>query len=247
MPVGVWEELQEVISQHPLFIGVIDPDLGVERNARLAKIFEEGGADVLFIGGSSGITRGELDLLVKSIKEECSLPVILFPGNAQMLTKYADAVLFMSLMNSDDPYWITGAQVLAAPLVERLGIEPIPTAYLVFEPGMAVGWIGRARVLRRDKPYIALAYALAAQYLGKKVVIMDAGSGAPEPVPADTVKLITSNIDIPVSVGGGIRTIAQARQLVKAGAAGLQIGTVVEQSPNPLEKAKAFAEVIHGG
>ncbi len=235
------------MEKHALFIGVIDPDVGIERNVHLARVFDEGGADVLFVGGSSGITRTELDELVRRIKEETTLPVVLFPGNAQMLTKFADAVLFMSLMNSDDPYWITGAPVLAAPLVEQMGLEPIPTAYLVVEPGMAVGWVGRARLLRRDKPYIGLAYALAAQYLGKELIIFDAGSGAPEPVPPEYIARITPHVNIPIFAAGGIRTLSQARLLVKAGAKGLQIGTVVEQGSNPLEKAKAFAEVIHNG
>src|SRR3989344_2994639 len=126
------------------------------------------------------------------INEACgSIPVVLYPGNISGLSGYADAVYFMHMLNSRDVYWLSTAQIQAAPVIARLGIESIPTTYLIIEPGRAVGWIGNANVVPHERSDLAAACALAAKYTGSHVLITDAGSGAPEPTSTKMVSAIS--------------------------------------------------------
>jgi phosphoglycerol geranylgeranyltransferase len=137
----------------------------------------EGGADLLLIGGSIGAQGELLEKVTKEIKEKTggSVPVALFPGNIASLTKYADAVYFMSLLNARNPYWITQAQMLAAPLVRQMKIEPLPVGYIVIEPGGTVGWVGDVNMVPRAKPRIAAALACAGEMMGNRMILTDAG------------------------------------------------------------------------
>ena len=179
------------------------------------------------------------------IKEAVSVPVHLFPGNVGNITKYADSTYFMSLLNSKNRYWITGAQKLGAPIVQQCGIEAIPAGYLVFEPGQTVGRVGEADLLPRNDPKEAVAYSLAAAFMGMRFIILESGSGAPEPVPVNIVSAIRKLCDIKIVVAGGVKTPEQARALIAAGANCIHIGTVIEKSKDPLETSKAFAKAIH--
>ena len=172
--------------------------------------------------------------------------MILFPGSHGGISKYADAIFFMSLLNSRNPFFITGSQALGAFTVKRYGIEPIPMAYLVIEPGETVGWVGDAKPIPRHKPKIAAAYALAGQYLGMRFVYLEAGSGAREPVPPEMISLVRKVIDVPLIVGGGIRTGEQARKAVEAGADIIVTGTAVEKAGS-LEKAREKLEELNKG
>ena len=235
------------LKEPPWLFGVIDPPLKPDfsREIQMAEAFDKG-ADALFIGGSIGSSQEVLEEMIEQIKQKTSLPVVLFPGNAEMLSPKADAVLFMSLLNSEDCYWITGAPVLGAPLIKKFGLEAIPTAYLVVEPGQTVGFVGRVRVLKKDRPEIACAYALAAEFTGKHLIILESGSGSQESVPAEMVKKVSASVDIPVTVGGGIRDPKTAKELVKNGASGIQIGTVIENNNNPERAVKSFLEAVKG-
>src|SRR5206468_4184741 len=139
--------------------------------------------DAIMIGGSTGVTQNKVDATVLAVKEAAKVPVILFPASAANLSPHADALYFMSLLNSRDPRLIIGEQRLAAPVVRAWGLETIPMAYLVIEPGMRAGEVGDAELISRKNPTVAVQYALAAQLLGMKLVYLEAGSGAPEPVP----------------------------------------------------------------
>jgi phosphoglycerol geranylgeranyltransferase len=225
------------------FIHLIDPADDLDNIGKLVKKSEEAGFFAISVGGSFGAQGEILDETIKVIKENCSLPVILFPGNTAGISKYADAIFFMSLLNSNDPYWISGAQIAAAFPVKRLGIEVIPTSYVVIEPGMAVGWVGRVQPIPRNVPYIAAACALAGQYIGSKVVIFDSGSGAPEPMPPEMVKYAASNIEIPIIVGGGVRRVDQAEKIFDAGATFIQVGNVLE-GPNADKVIESFKSLI---
>ena len=229
-----------------VFMGLIDPDKqSPEKCAELARLMCEGGADIIMIGGSIGVQGHSLDSTAKLIKEQINVPLHLFPGNVGNITRYADSLYFMSLLNSENKYWITGAQSLGAPVVKQCGIEPIPTAYLIFEPGQTVGMVGEAKLLPRGNPDLAIAYSLAAMYMGMRFVILESGSGAPEPVPLEIVSAISKLCDLKISVAGGVKTPQQARELLKAGANCIHVGTNLENSPDPLERAKAFANAIH--
>jgi phosphoglycerol geranylgeranyltransferase len=229
-----------------VFMGLIDPEKhSPQRGAELARLMYEGGADVIMLGGSIGAQGKDLDEMAKMIKESVSIPLHLFPGNVSNITSHADSMYFMSLLNSKNPYWITGAQALGAPMVLKYNIEAIPTAYMVFEPGQTVGYVGEANLLPRDKPDVPLAYALAAEYMGMRFVILESGSGAPEPVPLDIVSAIRESTKVKIVIAGGVKTPEHARSLIKAGANCIHIGTKIEDDSNPLEQVKKFARAIH--
>jgi phosphoglycerol geranylgeranyltransferase len=211
---------------------LIDPDSqGPDEAARMAVAAERGGTDAIMVGGSVGATGTLLRDTVARIKERTELPAILFPSSAAGLCENADAVFFMSLLNSRSTSYIVENQALGAPLVSRYGLEPIPMAYLVVEPGGTVGWIGDARLIPRRKPEIAAAYALAGKYLGMRLVYIEAGSGANSPVPPEMVRMVKTALgDALLVVGGGIRSGGAAAELAAAGADVIVTGTAVERS-----------------
>ncbi len=233
-------------SDGAILLSLIDPaDQSPEEGARMAKEAYEAGTDIILVGGSIGAQGEQLDRSVKLMKDEVDIPIILFPGNIGTLTPYADAVYFMSMLNSRDVYWVTTAQVAAAPVVREMNLEPIPTTYLVLEPGGAVGWVGDARLLPRSKPYITAAAALAGQYLGSRLIVTDSGSGAPTPAPIDLIKAVASVCKVPYFYGGGVRKPEQAREIIKAGADGIQIGTAFEDERDKMrQKVAEFVKAI---
>ena len=155
----------------------------------------------------------------------------------------ADAILFSSLMNSENPYFITQAQALGAPSVLKFGLEPLPTAYLVIGDGTSAWFVGSARGIPFEKPKIAAAYALAAQFLGMRFVYLEAGSGAKSSVTPEMVKTVRKAFNGFLIVGGGIRDIKTATNLVKAGANALVIGTFLEKGGS-VKKLAEIAKAI---
>ena len=223
--------MRDKSEKRSLLAVLLDPaKVSVEEARRSARAAAEGGADLIFIGGSIGAGMG-LNEVVIGAKEESKLPVILFPGNVDGISPYADAILFMSLLNSTNPYWIIQAQALAATSIRKMGLETIPTAYLIVEPGQrsAAGWVGAANPIPRDKPEIALAYALAAEMLGMRWIYLEAGSGAEAPVPPEMVRLVRERSRLGVIVGGGIRSPELARERAIAGANIVVVGTHFEE------------------
>lgn len=172
-----------------------------------------------------------LDEVVKAIKRKVTIPVILFPNDVAGISKFADAIFFMSLLNSSNPYYITGAQALGAPLVKRYGLEPIPLGYLIVgDTGGTVGFVGRAHPIPFEKPELAAIYALAAQYMGMRFVYLEAGSGVERSLPPSMVRAVKQNLEVPLIVGGGIRTAETAKRIARAGADVLVTGTIFERS-----------------
>jgi len=205
----------------------------------------EAGVDLVAVGGSMGAQGELLDVVTKEIKAKSRVPVVLFPGNIATLTRYADAVYFMSLLNSRNPYWISQAQTLAAPIVKRMGIEPLPVGYIVVEPGGTVGWVGDANLVPRNRPGIAAALALGGQYGGCRIIFTDAGSASTMgPVPVEIVAAVSKMIDVPYLVAGGIRTPAQAREIIKAGADWVQVGTAIEKSKDAGRSIADFVKAV---
>ncbi len=237
---------EEIESRGALLFAVIDPlDYpSLDDAISMGRTAAEAGAAAVLIGGSLGVQGELLDYVTKSIAEAISVPTILFPGNVGTTTKYADAIYFMSMLNSRSPYWITGAQTNAAFLVKRLGIEPLPTAYIVVHPGGTVGWVGDVNLIPRNKPMVAASMALAAQYMGFGLVITDTGSAPAEGhVPLEMIKAVSSSINVPYIVAGGIRTSEQAASVVKAGADVIQVGTAFEKESTK-EKVKSMVKAI---
>jgi phosphoglycerol geranylgeranyltransferase len=192
----------------------------------------EAGADLIVVGGSTGVQGQALDVTVKEIKKAVDVPVNLFPGNIATVTGTADSIYFMSMLNSRNPYWITQAQMLAAPVVKKVGIEPLPVAYMVVGDGGTVAWVGDANPIPLNKPKIAAAMALAAEMMGFRFVFTDAGSNPPSPVPPEMIAAVKSVISPETFyiVAGGIKTEAQVRADIKAGADAVQIGTAIEEA-----------------
>ncbi|WP_297469481.1 geranylgeranylglyceryl/heptaprenylglyceryl phosphate synthase [Thermococcus sp.] len=239
--------IHDRLKDGKLHFVLLDPDdVPPETAGKIAEMSEEIGVDAIMVGGSTGAEGEVLDDVVKAIKENSSLPVILFPGSHGGISRYADAIFFMSLLNSRNPFFITGAQALGAFQVKRYNLEPIPMAYLIIEPGATVGWVGDATPLPRHKPKIAAAYALAGQYLGMRLVYLEAGSGAEKPVPPEMISLVKKVIDVPLIVGGGIRTGEQARRAVEAGADIVVTGTAIEKAGS-LKKAQKKLEELNTG
>ncbi len=207
-----------------------------------------GGTDILLIGGSIGAQGELLEEVTKGIKDkEHSVPVVLFPGNIATITRYADAFYFMSVLNARNPYWITQVQMLGAPLIKQLNIEPLPVGYIVVEPGGTVGWVADVNLVPRTKPRIAAALANAGEFLGNRFILTDVGSNPQQmdsgPVPPDMVKAVKSAINVPYIVAGGVKTPDLLRTTYKAGADIVQIGTALEQSSNMKETVSRFAKI----
>ncbi len=221
---------------------LIDPDKQTPEVAgSTAKRAEELGTDAIMVGGSTGVTQDNLDKTVLAIKDATHLPVIYFPGTARAISPYCDAIYFMSLLNSTDPKMLVGEQVKGAVVLKKMeNVEKIGMGYIIVEPGMKVGEVGKAEPVPRDRPDKAVAYALAAQYFGMKLVYLEAGSGAPEPVPPEMITAVRTEIDIPLIIGGGIRTPEAAGIAAKAGADIVITGTIVEQA----EDLNILADII---
>lgn len=242
---SVFTYISEKLMKEPLHFALIDPDdADPESIPTIATQIEKAGSDAIMVGGSTSAVGTQNDIIIKAIKKGTSLPVIIFPGGSSAVSPYADAIFFMSILNSRNPYFITKAQALGAKSVKMYQLEAIPMGYIIVEPGETVGWVGEADCIPRNKPQIAAAYALAAQYLGMKLVYLEAGSGAESPVPPDMVGLVHHLVDIPVVVGGGIRSPEHAVGLVAAGADIIVTGTILEKSGDITEALSSIVRAV---
>jgi phosphoglycerol geranylgeranyltransferase len=226
--------LEKIENEGSIHMTLIDPEKVTPSSA--SRIVQEAAAcntAAIMVGGSTSVFTPHLDTILKAMKESVELPVILFPNNITGISKYADAIWFMSLLNSADPYFLMGAQVLGAPIIKKFGLEPIPLGYIVVgEGGSAVSVVGKAVPIPYDKPELAAAHALAAEYFGMRFVYLEAGSGAGKSVPAEMARVVKNVITLPLIVGGGIKTGEQVKEIVKAGAEIVVTGTVLEENNN---------------
>jgi len=216
-----------------LHFALLDPDKQTpEKAGEMAKKAELAGSSAIMVGGSTISSQEEVDNCVKAIKENSKLPVILFPTAAKYLSRYADAVFFMSLLNSRNLDFVIREHVKGAPFVKASGIEPISMGYVIVEPGMTAGKVGQVDLVKKDDIQTAVGYALSAQYLGMNMLYLEAGSGAPEPISNEMIAAVKKAIDIPLIVGGGIRKPSTAAEKIKAGADIVVTGTKLEQEKN---------------
>jgi len=208
---------------------LIDPDnFGTKRAGIVARSAERLGFNCIFVGGSTLGDQAHLDDVVLAVKHNVTCPVILFPGNVTGISRHADAILFSSLLNSTNPYFIIGAQAIGAIQVNRYRLEAIPMGYLVFGDESTTSFIGQVRSVPYTKPAVAVMYALAAQYLGMRALYLEAGSGASHPMPVEVVSAVRKHFKGLLVVGGGITTADTAKSLSEAGADLLVIGNLLE-------------------
>src|SRR5437660_3557271 len=223
-----------------LFV-LIDSEISeIKSAARLGKEVERIGASAILVGGSSATDQLGMAQTVKILKRSLKIPIILFPGNVTGVVPGADAILFSSLLNSDNPYFISQAQALGAPSVLKFGLEPLPTAYIIIGEGTSVWFVGSARTIPFDKSNLAAMYALSAQFMGMRFVYLEAGFGAKSKVKPEMVAAVRKVFKGFLIVGGGIKNTQTAAELVKAGADGMVIGTMLEKGGS----LKTLADII---
>jgi phosphoglycerol geranylgeranyltransferase len=234
-------------SKKTLHFSLLDPDKQKPAVAgSIAQTVTEAGSNAIMVGGSTIQSQKQVDETVQAIKKNTDLPVILFPSGAQYLSKYADAVFFMSLLNSRNLDYIIREHVIGAPFVKQSGLEPISMGYVIVEPGMTVGRVGEADLIGKDDVQTAVGYALAAQYLGMQFFYLEAGSGATYPVSDELIRGIKKNADITLLVGGGIRDAKTAGQKAAAGADIIITGTALEKEKNLKKTLTEIIEAIKG-
>lgn len=223
--------LGRIEAEGSIHITLIDPEKVTPPQAsRIASKARASETSAIMVGGSTFVSGAHLDDVVRAVKRTVKIPIILFPNNVTGISRYADAIWFMSLLNSIDPYFILGAQILGAPLVKKYGLEPLPLGYIIVGEGGTAGVVGRAISIPYNKPELAAAHALAGQYLGMRFIYLEGGSGAKSPVPVEMIRAVKQYVDVPLIVGGGIRSRELALAAVSAGADVIVTGNVVEES-----------------
>ena len=223
---------------------LVDPDKPTD--AQIISIVEKAKAadvDFFFVGGSLLVTDS-LDHCIKLIKEHCDIPVLIFPGNSLQISKYCDGFLLLSLISGRNPEMLIGRHVIAAPYLKLYGNEIIPTGYMLIDSGKAtsVTYMSDTTPIPHDKDDIAMCTAIAGEMLGLKLIYLEAGSGALMPVSTSMISKVSQMINIPLIVGGGIKTPEMAADAVKAGDDVIVIGTAFEKEPELLQQ---FAKAIH--
>lgn len=246
MNIGIVEnQIKDILKERKVHLTLIDPDeQSPESAVEIAKSAIKGGTDGIMLGGST-VDGEQIDKTAKALSENIDLPIIIFPGNTSNVSKYADAIFFMSFLNSNNPYWIMGAQALGAPAIKKAGIEAIPMGYMVVEPGGTVAWVGDGKVVPRNKPKIPAAYAIAAEYLGMRFFYLEAGSGADKHIPSEMIAYSKkATDDMVLVVGGGIRTTEAAYEVAKSGADVIVTGTIVEETSDVEKKINELVDAI---
>jgi len=243
----VYEKLLKISKEKGAgYLVLLDPDQeNLNKLASRAKSLEDCGVDGILIGGSL-LIHNHFDECIKILKQSLSIPIIIFPGNGQQLSSHADAVLFLSLISGRNPHYLIEEQVRSAPVVKSLGLEAVSTGYMLIESGKttSVEFMSNTKPIPRNKPEIAVAHALAAEYIGMKLLYLEAGSGAAQPVPDKMIRAVSGSTSIPVMVGGGINQPHIALQKVKAGASFIVTGDVLEKRRD-ISLVRSFCKMIH--
>jgi len=226
--------LKSKINNLKLLAILLDPDkIDLNNIAILIEKINQSPATHIFIGGSL-VENNILDELISKIKQNCNLPIVLFPGNPSQISNKADAILFLSLISGRNPDFLIEHQVKAAPILKQTQLEIISTGYILIESGTetAVERVSKTKPLDRNNPDLTLATAQAGEMLGNKLIYLEAGSGAKQAVPLEMIKLVSQNIEIPLIVGGGIIDLQGIQEAYDSGADLVVIGTAFENDLN---------------
>jgi len=243
----IYKNLKNTIeTKGAAYLVLLDPDkVSGEKLVRFLHHCEKSGVDGFLIGGSLMMSNG-FDQFIEKVKVETSLPVIIFPGGVNQVSSVADAILFLSVISGRNAEHLIGKHVIASPLVKQAGIEPISTGYIFVESGVTTTavYMSGSLPVPANKPDIAAATALAGEFLGMKLIYLEAGSGADKPVPDEMVKAVTDVCSVPVVVGGGIKNPQTARNKVDNGAHIIVTGNFFENENN-WDLIKDFASAVH--
>ncbi|MCZ2222357.1 MAG: geranylgeranylglyceryl/heptaprenylglyceryl phosphate synthase [Chitinophagales bacterium] len=226
------------------FTVLIDPDkVNAQSLEQLITLAVDAKVDYFFVGGSLVISN-YLDECIIQLKKSCNIPVVLFPGSPAQVSKYADALLYLSLISGRNPELLIGQHVVSAPFVKKSGLEVIPTGYMVIDGGAptTVSYISNATPIPADKNDIAMCTAMAGEMLGKKLIYMDAGSGAKRPITESMIEKVASNIEAPLIIGGGIIDPEKAYRNCKAGADVIVVGNAIEKDNSLI---KELSDAVH--
>lgn len=245
MPNAIYQSLTERKAQNKkAFSVLVDPDkVNDSHMEQLVALAVDARVDYFLVGGSLVISN-YLDECVQYIKRNCTIPVVLFPGSPSQVSKYADALLYLSLISGRNPELLIGQHVVSAPVVRQSGLEIMPTGYMVIDGGAptTVSYISNASPLPSDKNEIAMCTAMAGEMLGMKLIYMDAGSGARKPISESMIEKVASCIEVPLIVGGGITNPEKAYLNGKAGADMIVVGNAIEKDPSLIRE---MADAIH--
>ncbi|MFT4857373.1 MAG: phosphoglycerol geranylgeranyltransferase [Algoriphagus sp.] len=228
---------------------LVDPDKILDLNGLRSDFswIQQSNLDLIFVGGSQ-FDRNNFDEVVLALKDLAGeIPVVIFPGSHYQLTQHADAILFLSLISGRNPEFLIGHQVLAAPIIQKMGLEVLPTGYLLINEHeiTSVQYISQTTPIPNSKPNLAKATALAGQFLGMTFFFLDAGSGSSSPVSSEVIQAVREVVAHPIIVGGGIDSIPKLKSAFLAGADLLVLGNSVEKDPGFLVEALAFKAIMN--
>ena len=242
---GIYSQIIESKKKgRKLFSILIDPDKQTEESLlKIIKKSKSANVDLFFVGGSL-LTNNSLDFCVTIIKENCKIPVILFPGNAMQVNNKSDGILFLSLISGRNPEMLIGNHVITAPVLKESDIEVLSTGYMLIDSGKAtsVSYMSNTTPIPHEKDDIAVCTAIAGEMLGLKMIYMDGGSGAINTVSEKMIASVVKNINAPLIIGGGIKSAKQAKEKCKAGADIIVVGNAIEKDSALI---KQIADAIH--
>lgn len=248
MTQNIYQEItRKKQAGHKSFAVLVDPDkVGPGQISELCALADECGVDYLFVGGSLVVTN-HLDEVVTNIKKETDIPVILFPGSPSQLSRFADALLYLSLISGRNPELLIGQHVISAPIVKQSGLEIMSTGYMVVDGGAptTVSYISNAAPIPHDKNEIAVCTAMAGEMLGMKLIYMDAGSGARRPIHEGMIAAVAQHISIPLIVGGGITDPEKAYINCRAGADIIVVGNAIEKDMGLLKEMSSAIKLAN--
>jgi len=245
--INVYSRFKELKQNNThAFAVLIDPDsITPESIEKMAVQCNEAAVDFVFVGGSIMVTA-HVDRCIQHFKQNSEIPVVLFPGSPSQVSAYADALLYLSLISGRNPDLLIGQHVISAPAIKSSGLEVISTGYMVIDGGVptTVSYMSHSAPIPANKPDVALCTAWAGELQGKHVIYMDAGSGALNPVSSEMIHRVSSNIDIPLIIGGGIRTPEKAFENCKAGAQVIVVGNAIEKDPGLIREISAATKNV---
>jgi len=224
----------KMASNKKMLAVLIDPDKqNYSELLKTINLCNDSEVDFIFVGGSL-LTYGDIEKTARFIKENTSIPLIIFPGSTNQITHYADGILMLSLISGRNAEFLIGNHVVAAPYIKKANLEALSTGYILVDGGAAttVSYISNTLPIPHNKPEIAAVTALAGEYLGMKMIYLDAGSGAKQHVTQEMIQQVKATISIPLIVGGGIINAATAQQIYTSGADMIVIGNGTESNRN---------------